>query len=154
MKSDCPRSHPTWPWTPPEIGHPQLLRATCVCAHHSLSKELPSNIYLKSPFFYFTVTPPCDITLRSCLYIPFKYWNAAMRSTQSLLFSHLNKRNSLSLSSEEWCSSPLIISVALLWTRSNSFTSFPSGGPQAWMQYTRWELTRTEQRGDNIYLFI
>jgi len=25
----CPGPHPTWPWTPPEMGHPQPLWATC-----------------------------------------------------------------------------------------------------------------------------
>ena len=35
----------------------------------------------------------------SCLYAPFKYWKAAMRSHQSLLFSKLNKPSSLNLSS-------------------------------------------------------
>ena len=28
----------------------------------------------------------------SCLYAPFKYWNATMRSPRSLLFSKLNKQ--------------------------------------------------------------
>ena len=35
----------------------------------------------------------------SCLYAPFKYWKAAVRSPQSLLFSKLNKPSSLNLSS-------------------------------------------------------
>ena len=35
----------------------------------------------------------------SCLYAPFKYWKATMRSPQSLLFSKLNKPSSLNLSS-------------------------------------------------------
>jgi len=35
----------------------------------------------------------------SCLYTPLKYWKAAMRSSQSLLFSELNKSSSLNLSS-------------------------------------------------------
>ena len=46
----------------------------------------------------------------------FEYWKAAVRSPQSFLFSRLNKPNSLSFSTEERCSSPLIIFVALLWT--------------------------------------
>ena len=37
----------------------------------------------------------------SCLYTPFKYWKATMRSPQSLLFSKLNKPSSLNLSSLE-----------------------------------------------------
>ncbi|KAK4816023.1 hypothetical protein QYF61_011013 [Mycteria americana] len=55
---------------------------------------------------------------------PFKYWKAAIRSPPSLLFSRLNNPNSLSLSSQERCSSPRIIFVALLWTCSNSSMSF------------------------------
>ena len=80
----------------------------------------------------------------SCLYAPFKYWKATMRSPQILLLSKQNKPSSLSLSSQERCSSPQIISVALLWTRSKSSTSFLYWGLQAWMQYSRWGLTRAE----------
>ena len=65
-----------------------------------------------------------------------------MRSPRSLLFSKLNKRSSLKLSSQERCSSPLIILVALLWTRSKSSMSFLYWGPQAWTQYSRWGLSR------------
>ena len=43
-----------------------------------------------------------------------------MRSPQSLLFSKLKKPSSLNLSSQESCSSPLIVFVALLWTHSKS----------------------------------
>jgi len=42
----------------------------------------------------------------------FRYWKAALRSPQSLLFSRLNSTNSLSLSSQERCSSPRIHFVA------------------------------------------
>ena len=35
----------------------------------------------------------------SCLYAPFKYWKAIMRSPQGLLFSKLNKPSSLNLCS-------------------------------------------------------
>ncbi|XP_074718070.1 cytochrome b5 reductase 4 isoform X1 [Strix uralensis] len=41
-----------------------------------------------------------------------QYWKAAIRSPRSLLFSRLNSSNSLSLSSQGRCSSPLIIFVA------------------------------------------
>jgi len=44
---------------------------------------------------------------------PFKHWKAAIRSPRSLLFSRLNKPNSLSLSSQERCSSPQTTFVAL-----------------------------------------
>jgi len=43
---------------------------------------------------------------------------------QGLLFSKLNKPNFLNLSSQERCSSPLMILVALLWTCFNNSTSF------------------------------
>ena len=46
-------------------------------------------------------------------------------SPQSLLFSRLNNPNSLSLSSQERCSSPRIIFVSLLWTHSNLVHIFP-----------------------------
>ena len=39
----------------------------------------------------------------SCLQAPFKYWDASMSSPQSLLFSKLNKPNSLNLFSQERC---------------------------------------------------
>ena len=67
-----------------------------------------------------------------------------MRSPYSLLFSRLNKPNSLSLSLQERCSSPLITFVALLWTLSNSPPSFLYWGLQTWMQYSRWGLMRAE----------
>ena len=55
-----------------------------------------------------------------------------MRSPLSLRFSRMNKANSLSLASQERCSS--------LWTYSNISTSFLCCRP--WMQYPRWGLTR------------
>ena len=74
----------------------------------------------------------------SCLYAPFKYWKATMRSPLNLLYSKLNKASSLSLSSQERCSSPLTILVALLWTHSKSSVSFLYWGRQAWTQHCRW----------------
>ena len=47
-----------------------------------------------------------------------------MRSPQSLLPSKMKKPNSLNLSSQEGCSTPLIIFMALLQTCSSSSTSF------------------------------
>jgi len=66
-----------------------------------------------------------------------------MRSPRSPLFSKLNKPNTLNLSSQERCSSPLII----FWTHSNSSMSFLHWGPQAWTQYCKRGPTRAEQRG-------
>ena len=56
----------------------------------------------------------------------------------------LNKPSSLNLSSQERCSSPLAILVALLWTSSKNSTSFLCWGPQAWTQCSTWGLTRAE----------
>ena len=49
----------------------------------------------------------------SCLYAPFKYWEATMRYPCSLLFSKLNKPSSLNLSSQEGRSSPLKLKMGL-----------------------------------------
>ena len=72
-----------------------------------------------------------------------------MRSPLSLLFSKLSKPSSLSLSSEGQFSSSLIIFVALLWTLSNSSTSFLYWGPQTWTQYSRWVLRRADRGGQS-----
>jgi len=37
----CPGPHPTRPWTPPGMGHPQPLWAAVPAPHHCLGKELP-----------------------------------------------------------------------------------------------------------------
>lgn len=47
-----------------------------------------------------------------------------MGSPHSLLFSKLNKPNSFWLHSQERCSSPWIVFLALLWTLSKISTSF------------------------------
>ena len=62
----------------------------------------------------------CKKTLYSFPVGPLQeHWKAAVRSPRSLLFSRLNRHNSLRLSSYERCSIPLINFAALLWTRSN-----------------------------------
>ena len=80
--------------------------------------SLPDHIERWSPSFY---KLPLD----------------AVRSSWSLHFSKQNKPSFLSLSSEERCSSPLNISVALLWSHSNNSSSSLSWGPQAWTQCCR-----------------
>lgn len=64
--------------------------------------------------------------------------------------------NSVTLSSWEKYSSPLIIFLALLWTRSNrwSSTSFLCCRSQSWMPYSGWGLTRAELRGRITSLFL
>ncbi|KAK4827585.1 hypothetical protein QYF61_019487, partial [Mycteria americana] len=69
-----------------------------------------------------------------------KYRKAAIKCPQSLPFSRLTNPNSLSLSSQERCSIPLIIFVALLWTHSKRSMSFLYWGPNSWMQLSRSQL--------------
>ncbi|KAK4821027.1 hypothetical protein QYF61_012113 [Mycteria americana] len=80
-------------------------------------------------------TCPCKESLSSLLGGPFRYCKAARRCPHSLLFRRLNNPSSPSLSSQERCSSPLIIFMALLWTCSNRSMSFLCWGPQSWTQY-------------------
>ncbi|KAK4814026.1 hypothetical protein QYF61_004656 [Mycteria americana] len=58
----------------------------------------------------------------------------------SLCDDKLNNPNSLSLSSQERCSSPLIILVALFGTHSNRSMSFLCWEPQSWTRYARAAL--------------
>jgi len=69
-----------------------------------------------------------------------------MRPACSLLFSRLDKPSSFSVSSQERCSSLLIIFMALLWTLSKSSTSFLCWGSQTQMQYSRWVHMKAEYR--------
>jgi len=79
------------------------------------------NFFLlsKSPLFHLEAITPCPITTCPCkksfssfIVGPFRYWKAAVSCPQSLLFSRLKSPNSLSLSSQQRCSSPWIIVVA------------------------------------------
>ena len=63
-------------------------------------------------------------------------------SHPSLLFSKLNKRSFLSLSSYSSLPIPLITSVALLWTLSSLSTSFLHSTGLKWTQHSRCGLTR------------
>ena len=87
--------------------------------HHPLCKKkffFISNLNL--PAFSLKLLPLVlsQQALLKTLSPSFKYWKAARRSPWSLLFSRLNSPNSLSLSSQERCSIPLDVFVALLWT--------------------------------------
>ena len=48
--SGCPEPYPTWAWTPPVMGHPQLLWATCYSTS-PLVKNVPLTSNLKLPCF-------------------------------------------------------------------------------------------------------
>ena len=77
-------------------GIHNLLGQSVPVTHHPLSEKLPPNIQPKPPLSHFKTIPPCPITIHpckqsspSCLYAPFKYWEATVRSPRSLLFSAL-----------------------------------------------------------------
>ena len=81
------------------LGQPVPVR------HHSLSEKLPliSNpnlpcLSVKSFPLVLSLPTLINSHCPSCLYAPFKYWKATMRSPWSLLFSKLNKPSSLKLS--------------------------------------------------------
>jgi len=93
-------------------GIHSLLGQPVPLCHHPLCEKLLPNIQPKPPCL--NLKPfPLVLSLStlansyspSCLYAPFKYRKAAMRSPWSLLFSKLNKPSCLNLSSWEMCSS-------------------------------------------------
>ena len=75
------------------LGIHNLLGQPVPVCHHPPGEKLLSNIQPKPPLSQFKTTPP-SLSLStlvnsrspSCLYAPFKYWKATMRSPQSLLF--------------------------------------------------------------------
>ena len=77
---------------------------------------------------------------------PFRYSYRLIRFPLSLLFPRLNGPGFPSLSSQERCSSPLIILAPLSWTPSSISTSFSHWGAQNWAQWSRCGLTSAEQR--------
>jgi len=62
----CPGLHPSWPWTPPGMGHPQPLWAAC-SSTSPLCKELPPDIQPKSFFLQLKTISPLF-----CQYVPFQ----------------------------------------------------------------------------------
>lgn len=64
-------------------------------------------------------------------------------ASPEILFCMLNNPYSLSLSSEQRWSIPVIIFEDLLWTHSIRFTSFLCRGLQSCTGYCRWNLIRT-----------
>jgi len=91
-------------------GHPVPV------THHPCSEEF---LWSKSALFQLEAITPCPVapcpfknSLSSSLLGPFRYWQAAIRSPWSLGFSRLNSPNSVSLSSQQRCSSPHVIAMA------------------------------------------
>jgi len=84
--------------------HSLLGQPVPVC-HPPLCEKLLPNIQPKPPLSQFkTILPVLSLSTLvnscspSCLYSPYKYWKATMRSPWSLLFSKLNNPSSLNLS--------------------------------------------------------
>lgn len=68
---------------------------------------------------------------------PIGYWKATIIFSEA--FSSPTPP-SFRLSSEQRCSSPLIIFVFLFWTYSSMSMSYLFWGPQDWRQYSMWGL--------------
>jgi len=81
------------------------------------------------------------------LHLLSRYLCTLIRSSPSLLCCRLNSPSSLSLSSQERCCSPFIISVARFWTLSSMSMSLLCWGAQNWTQRSRCNLTSAEQKG-------
>ena len=95
--------------------------------HHSV-KYFPLTFNLNLPSFTlksFSLVLSLSDSVKShspsCLLVPFKYWKATVEGLRA--FSKLKEPSSLNLSLWEKCSSPLNVSVALLWTHTNSSKS-------------------------------
>ena len=123
---------------------------------HCLTTLIVKNFFLLSklnlPSFTFKSLPlvlslPALVkkSISSFLASPLQVLKAAIRSAQNLLFSKLNNPSSLSLSSQERCSIPLLTFVALLWTHFNSSMSFLCWVLQSCTQDSRWGLSRAER---------
>ena len=101
----CSQPHPAWPGVLPGRGIHSLAGQPVPVSHQPHSKEFLPDIQSKSTLFQFKATSPCPVT--TCPYKkslpsfpvgPSRYWKAARRSPQSLLFSRLKSPSSLSLS--------------------------------------------------------
>jgi len=91
----CSKSRPAWPRALPGRGQSQLLWAAWARASPPSEGRI-SSLSISSLFQLEAITP-CPITPCPCknpssrsLAGPFRYWQAALWSPQSLLFSRLN----------------------------------------------------------------
>ena len=143
-----------------EGGIPSFSGQPVPVPHNSHRKEfLTSNINL--PLFCLKPSP-LVVSLQALVSSPsaaflwasVRYWQAALRSACSLLFSRLISPNSLSLSSEERGSSPLIIFMASSGPAPTSPCLFLCWGLQSWTQDSGWGVTRAEQRGRILSLTL
>jgi len=84
--SGCPGLHPTWPWAPPGMGHPQLLWAACASASSPSQWKMSPDISPKSSFslkpFLLVLSLSTHVKrwFSPCLLAPFMYWKATMSS--------------------------------------------------------------------------
>ena len=75
--SGCPGPHPTWPWAPPGMGHPQPLWAAVPVPHHYPSEKFPLTSALNLPSFreFSVVWSWAQIYLwLACLILVEVYW--------------------------------------------------------------------------------
>jgi len=100
----------------PRVSRNEASSSTCAtCSYASPSFLLISSPNLPSfslkPFSLSHLSQKTLLKSLSPSFLQplFRYWKAALRSSQSLRFSGLNSLSSLSLSSQGWCSIPQII---------------------------------------------
>ena len=94
----CSEPHPAWPWASPGRGCPLPLMVTCSSA--SLPVIVKPFFLISSPNHHSSSLKPFLLVLSqqtllkslspSFLQLPYRYWNAAIRSPQSFLFSRPN----------------------------------------------------------------
>ena len=107
-RAGCSGLHPPCPWTPPEMGYPQLLWAACACAilfsGHTSLLPMPVHCFLFPQFDQASAcstTTVCSTTV-SCLLCLISYsggWRAGLLSERCLkellaLFSSYVPKNS------------------------------------------------------------
>jgi len=119
--------------------------------HHPRSEGFLPYIQYKSTLFHFkAITPcsvatgPCKTSLSSFLLSLLKVLKGHKKVFPQPSLPQAEQPSSPSLSSQQRCSSPRMIFVALLWTHSNRSMLFLCGGPWSWTQDSRWGLMRAE----------
>lgn len=85
------------------------------------------------------------------LRLPFRYFHTSIGFPLSLLSSWLNTKSSLSLSSYERYSSPIIIFVTLHWGFSSTFLSFILVSPELVTVLQVWPLQSCVEGKDHIF---
>ena len=119
----------------PVLGHPHSKKCFLI-----FRGNIPCFSLCSLPLDLSLGTTEKSLALSS-LHLPFSYLYMLTRSPWA--FSPLGWTvTALSPSSQERCSRPLIIFMALCGTLSNMFMSLLYWGAQIWTQRSRWGLTR------------